>query len=87
MEQNSDHETVSVDDRGRITLPKAVRDRLQLGEGDELALELEEGEIHLRPDRPRFQPIDSGRDQWGEEAFPDADEAMVGESKDNEARQ
>ena len=75
----SEHATVTIDDRGRITLPKAVRERLHLGAGDELLVEIETGEIHLRPDRPSFQPIESGKNEWGDEAFLDTREAMVGD--------
>jgi AbrB family looped-hinge helix DNA binding protein len=79
MGTNSEDATVTVDDRGRITLPKAVRERLQLGAGDELTVDIETGEIHLRPDRPSFQPIESGKNGWGDEAFLDTREAMAGD--------
>lgn len=71
--------TVTVDDRGRITIPKEVRSRLQLGEGDSLDVALADGEIHLRPNRPHFEPVASDKADWGEEAFLDAGEAMVGD--------
>lgn len=76
-----DGKKVTVDSRGRITLPKSVRDRLHLGEDDELAVIVCEGEIHLRPKRESFEPIDSGKRQWGSETFLDAGTAMVGESE------
>ncbi|WP_199174972.1 AbrB/MazE/SpoVT family DNA-binding domain-containing protein [Halegenticoccus soli] len=77
---------MTVDDRGRITLPKHIRDRLQLGEGDDLDINLEEGEIHLRPNRPQFTPISSNKDEWGEEAFLDVGEAMFGDLEDDNGR-
>lgn len=83
MGTNTEHEKVTVDDRGRITLPKHVRERLQLGEGDDLDVDLEEGEIHLRPDRPTFEPITSGKREWGDEAFLDSGEAMFGDLEDD----
>ncbi len=79
MGTRSDRERVTVDDRGRITLPKHVRDRLQLDEGDDLDLEFEDGEIHLRPNRPPFEPITSGKRDWGTEAFAGAGEALFGD--------
>jgi AbrB family looped-hinge helix DNA binding protein len=80
----ADDETVTVDGRGRITLPKPVRDRLHLGEDDELVVVVDEGEIHLRPERESFEPINSGKRQWGAEAFLDAGTAMVGEPEDEQ---
>lgn len=82
MGTNSD--TVTVDDRGRVTLPKRVRERLQLGEGDDLDVEFEDGEIHLRPNRPSFEPMTSGKDEWGPEAFMDAGEALFGNIEDED---
>jgi len=43
--------TVSIDKAGRIVLPKAVRDELQLTPGSSLELELSEDRISLRPER------------------------------------
>lgn len=77
-------ETVTVDDRGRVTLPKRVRERLQLGEGDDLDVDLEDGEIHLRPNRPPFEPVTSGKSEWGSEAFVDAGEALFGDVEEEE---
>lgn len=77
-------ETVTVDDRGRITLPKEVRERLHLDEGANLDLDLEDGEIRLRPDRTRFEPISSGTTEWDDDPFLDASEAMVGDLEDED---
>ncbi|WP_129113993.1 AbrB/MazE/SpoVT family DNA-binding domain-containing protein [Halegenticoccus tardaugens] len=53
----TEHVTATVDDRGRITLPEHVRDRLRLGEYDDLDRSLEGDEIHLRSRRPQSKPI------------------------------
>lgn len=42
---------VNIDKAGRIVLPKAVRDELQLTPGSSLELELSENGISLRPER------------------------------------
>ena len=84
MGTGTDGETVTVDGRGRITLPKPVRERLHLDEGDELAVIINEGEIHLHPERESFEPIDSGKRQWGSEAFLDAGTAIVSDPEDEE---
>lgn len=78
------NETVTVDDRGRITLPKEIRRRFHLGSGDDLVLEVEDGEIHLRPDRPAFEPITSNKHEWGADTFLDAGKAMFGDLENAE---
>lgn len=40
---------VSIDQAGRVVLPKPLRDRLQLREGDKLSLEVKGDAIELRP--------------------------------------
>lgn len=84
MGSAENHETVTVDDRGRITLPRRVRQQLQLGEGDDLDVDVEDGEIHLRPNRQPFEPATSGKTDWGAEAFMDAGEALFGDVGDED---
>lgn len=84
MGTNTKHETVTLDDRGRITLPQHIRTRLQLDEGDDLDLDLEDGEVHLRPNRPSFEPITSGKSSWGTETFMSAGIALFGDTEDND---
>lgn len=43
--------TLSIDKAGRVVLPKAVRDALQIAPGDSLELESSEDQIILRPAR------------------------------------
>jgi len=79
MGTQSESMTVTVDDRGRVTLPKAVRERLHVDEGDDLTVAIEDGEIRLRLDRTPFEPITSNKTEWRTEAFLDTETAMVGE--------
>jgi len=44
---------VSLDKAGRVVLPKALRDRMRLGPGDDLLVESEGERITLRPVRPQ----------------------------------
>ena len=44
---------LTLDKAGRIVLPKALRDQMQLGAGDTLQLESEGERITLRPIRPK----------------------------------
>lgn len=70
--------TVEVDDRGRITIPVALRDRLGILPGDELVIGLEEGRLVVRPERSDLVTVTSGKRDWGHEAFPDSGEATFG---------
>lgn len=43
------HQEIKVTSKGQITLPKAIRNRLKIAEGDYLQVELKGGELVLRP--------------------------------------
>lgn len=68
--------TVEIDDRGRITIPKELRDRLQLGPGDDLVVEIQDGEIRLAREDDGLRTVSTGG-EW-EEAFFDAGEGTFG---------
>lgn len=70
--------TVEVDDRGRITIPVALRDRLGILPGDELAIDLEEGQLVVQPEQADLETATSGKTDWGPEAFPGSGEATFG---------
>jgi AbrB family looped-hinge helix DNA binding protein len=44
---------LTIDQAGRVLIPKALRHELHLGAGDALQLESEGDEIRLRPVRPK----------------------------------
>ncbi len=69
--------TLEVDERGRITIPKELRDRLQIRPGDEFRMEEDEGMLLLRRQRRPTQKARRGK-RWGSEAFLDAGEATFG---------
>jgi AbrB family looped-hinge helix DNA binding protein len=48
---------ITVDNAGRIVLPKPVRDKLQLQAGDSLELEVSGQEITLRPVRSKMRLV------------------------------
>lgn len=69
---------VTIDERGRVTLPSESRRVLGLKPGDKLVVSVEKGAIVLRPPMP--EPITvKARRKWGEEAFLEAGEATFGD--------
>lgn len=47
-----------IDEKGRITLPKELRDRLGLEPGEEVIVELTDGSIRVRPTVDRAEARD-----------------------------
>jgi AbrB family looped-hinge helix DNA binding protein len=72
--------TAEINDRGRLTIPKELRDDLQIKSGTRFTVVREGGDIRLVRRLPELQTLSSGRsdDEWGEEAFRDAGEATFG---------
>lgn len=74
---------VSVNQKSQITIPKLVRERLGIREGDVLELDVKGEEIVLRPRvseklEPRFVPVQAlsplvGVVAWGGDAVKDAE--------------
>ncbi len=73
-------ETVSLDRKGRITIPKERREELGLAEDDKFVLEVERGELRLRP-LVRKQVKVRARRRWGRETFPRSGEALFADEK------
>ena len=69
--------TAQLNDRGRLTIPKPLRDDLQLDDGTEFKVVREGGEIRLVRQLPELETLTRGED-WGDEAFRDAGEATFG---------
>lgn len=70
--------TAEIDHRGRLTIPKPLRDELHLEAGTEFDVFREGGEIRLVRRLPELETVTRGG-EWGQEAFHDAGEAMFGE--------
>ena len=66
---------VKIDDRGRVLIPKKARQKLMLGEGDHLVLEVDEGVVILRP----IRGVVRVKARELREVFFDAGEATFGE--------
>lgn len=69
-----------INDRGRLTIPKELRDELQLDAGTSFTVVREGTDIRLVRDLPELQTLSAGksRDEWGEDAFRDAGESTFG---------
>lgn len=68
-----------VDDRGRLTIPKAVRDRLGIESDTEITAYLTGSMLTVDP-RPssKLQPATAGRDDWTNTTPTDAGESLFG---------
>jgi len=71
--------TLTVDDRGRVTLPKEVRDRLGIETNDEIAATLVGSVLEVTP-KPsaKLERARAGRDSWENKTPTDAGEALFG---------
>jgi AbrB family looped-hinge helix DNA binding protein len=69
--------TAELNHRGRLTIPKALRDDLRLEDGTEFVVIREGGDIRLVRKLPELETL-SRDGEWGEEAFRDAGEATFG---------
>ena len=76
-EGDEQYGTAELNDRGRLTIPKELRDDLQLDEGVEFTVLREGGDIRLVRKLPDLETITRG-EEWGSEAFRDAGEATFG---------
>ena len=70
----SEYGTAELNDRGRLTIPKELRDDLQLEGGTEFMLVREGGDIRLVRQLPSLETLTQD-EEWGGEAFRDAGEA------------
>lgn len=71
--------TLTVDDRGRVTLPKRIRERLGIEPNDEIPATLTGSVLEVDP-KPssRLRTATAGRDEWEGSTPTDAGEALFG---------
>ena len=74
---NEEYGTAELNDRGRLTIPKDLRDDLQLEGGTEFTVVREEGNIKLVRRVSELETL-TRDEEWGTEAFRDAGEATFG---------
>lgn len=76
-ESDSEYGTAELNDRGRLTIPKELRDELQLEGGAEFKVVREGGDIRLVRQLPELETL-TRDEEWGDEAFRDAGDATFG---------
>ena len=71
--------TLRVDDRGRVTLPKSVRDRLGIESNDEIPATLVGSVLEVNP-KPseKLEIATAGRTNWADTTPNDAGETLFG---------
>lgn len=76
-EADEEYGTAELNDRGRLTIPKELRDELHLEGGAEFRVIREGGDIRLVRELPELETL-TRDDDWGDKAFRDAGEATFG---------
>ena len=76
---NGEELTLRVDDRGRVTLPKAVRDRLGIESNDEIPATLVGSVLEVNP-KPslKLETATADRESWENTTPADAGETLFG---------
>lgn len=76
---------VTIDKKGRVTIPSEGRRELGLKPGDKLTVSVKGGFIVLKPILPEPVKVRANR-EWGKEAFLKAGEATFGDRKEGVGR-
>jgi len=75
--------TLSVDDRGRVTIPKAIRERLGIEPSSEVPARLVGSTLTLDPQPgSRLETATAGRDDWANTTPTDAGTSLFGPMDD-----
>ncbi|NGM68813.1 AbrB/MazE/SpoVT family DNA-binding domain-containing protein [Natronolimnobius sp. AArcel1] len=74
---DEEYGTARLNHRGRLTIPKELRDDLNLEDGTEFQIVREGGDIRLVRELPDLETVTRG-EEWGPEAFRDAGDATFG---------
>lgn len=77
--------TLTVDDRGRVTLPKELRERLGIEANDRLPATLVGSVLEVDPTpSSKLETATAGRDDWTDTTPTDAGEALFGPMDEDE---
>ena len=71
--------TLTVDDRGRVTLPKEIRERLGIESNDEIPATLVGSVLEVNP-KPssKLEPATADREDWTDSTPTDAGKSLFG---------
>jgi AbrB family looped-hinge helix DNA binding protein len=75
--EGEEYGTAELNDRGRLTIPKPLREDLQLESGTEFRVVRDGSDIVLVRELPELRTLTRNGD-WGAEAFRDAGESTFG---------
>ena len=77
--------TLKVDDRGRVTLPKEIREQLGIESNDKIPARLVGSVLEVNP-KPssKLQTATAGHDSWENTTPTDAGESLFGPMEDHE---
>lgn len=76
---NAEELTLTVDDRGRVTLPKEVRERLGIESNDDIPATLVGSVLELNPTpSSKLETATAGRENWEDTTPTDAGETLFG---------
>jgi len=71
-------ELATITAKGQVTIPKAIRDALNLRQGDQLRWDLDDGDVRVRlvspVDLTYLRGVEGGLEEW---ASPEDDEAFA----------
>lgn len=56
---SSNHEERRIDEKGRVTIPKTIRDRLNIESGEQVDIDIEDGTVVIRPQISREEFIET----------------------------
>ena len=78
MDEHELVEKVSIDDRGRITIPKSIREKHNFFPGEEFEIVDENDKLILKLLIPKQKTVKSST-KWGKNTFLKAGESTFGE--------
>ena len=78
MGENKIVEKVTIDERGRVTIPKSIREKYNFIPGEELEIIDENDKIILKLFIPKQKTVKSSG-KWGKDTFLKAGESTFGE--------
>lgn len=78
-EDRGEELTLTVDDRGRVTLPKEIRERLGIESNDEIPATLVGSVLEVNP-KPssKLEPATADREDWEDSTPTDAGKSLFG---------